>query len=238
MLQNQIAARMMIAQQRNGGLIVLGTGAPIIQVALDFPTLDEALKVAEIAVKAGVDWIEAGTVLINAQGYGTIGKLAQAFPGYPVLADFKTMDGGGRNVQITHEQGGKLMTVCGNAPDETIRAATKASQATGVSVVIDTIGVKTQVVRIKECVEWGAHAIYLHYGHDQHNNDPTRDSTQWIAEVKAQVNIPIGVGCFGISDAVRAVGLGAEIIAVGHPVISSKDPYTELKRFVTEVKEA
>ena len=211
---------------------------PVIQVALDFQTLDESLRVAEMAVKAGVDWIEAGTVLINAQGFGTIGALAKAFPDYPVLADFKAMDGGGRNVQITHQQGGKLMTVCGNAPDETIQAATAASRETGVWVVIDTIGVKYLVLRIRECVAWGAQAVYLHYGFDQHNSDPSKDATQWIEEVSAEINIPIGTGCFGIQDAVKAVKLGAQIIAIGHPVISSKDPYTELKRFVEEVKGA
>ena len=82
-----------------------------VQVALDFTTTEEALRVAELAVEAGVDWLEAGTILINAQGYGSIGALSQAFPEYPVLADFKTMDAGARNAQVTHEQGGKLFTV-------------------------------------------------------------------------------------------------------------------------------
>ena len=91
---------------------------PIIQIALDYPTIDEALSMAEIGVRAGVDWIEAGTPLIVAQGVGTIGKLKRAFPSYPVLADYKTMDSGGKNNVITKQQGGDVMTVCGNAPDE------------------------------------------------------------------------------------------------------------------------
>jgi 3-keto-L-gulonate-6-phosphate decarboxylase len=60
---------------------------PVIQIALDYPTIEEALAMAEVGVKAGVDWLEVGTPLIVAQGVNTIGKLKRAFPGYPVLAD-------------------------------------------------------------------------------------------------------------------------------------------------------
>jgi isopentenyl diphosphate isomerase/L-lactate dehydrogenase-like FMN-dependent dehydrogenase len=37
-------------------------------------------------------------------------------------------------------------------------------------------------------------------------------------------------------DDVRAVSLGAELVAIGHPVISSSNPLAELTRFVREVK--
>ena len=85
---------------------------PVIQLAIDLFTIDEALKLAEIGVKAGVDWLEAGTPLIVKRGVDAIGAIARAFPDHPVLADYKTMDGGGRNVNNTAEQGGRIMTVC------------------------------------------------------------------------------------------------------------------------------
>ena len=80
--------------------------------------------------------------------------------------------------------------------------------------------------------------IYLHYGADQRKRDPTHDSTQWIAEVQAAVSIPIGVGCFLVEDGVRAASQGADLIAIGHPVISAVDPLKELTDFVREVKAA
>ena len=95
---------------------------PLVQLALDFPTIDEALAAAEVGVKAGVDILEAGTPLIVAQGAGAIGRLARAFPQMPILADYKTMDSGGKNVHLTREQGGHVMTVCAGAADDTIRA--------------------------------------------------------------------------------------------------------------------
>ncbi len=41
---------------------------PIVQISLDLTTIDEALSTAELALRAGVDWLEAGTPLILAEG--------------------------------------------------------------------------------------------------------------------------------------------------------------------------
>ena len=41
---------------------------PIIQVSLDVTTISEALDMARAAHEAGVDWLEAGTPLILAEG--------------------------------------------------------------------------------------------------------------------------------------------------------------------------
>jgi 3-hexulose-6-phosphate synthase len=209
---------------------------PIVQIALDYATIEEALAMARIGVEAGVDWLEIGTPLIVSQGLAPIGQMVRAFPNYPVLADYKTMDSGGKNVHRTKGQGGHVMTVCANAPDETVKAAIAASKETDIMVVVDTIGVKNQVARSKQCEQWGAHSIYLHYGADQRAADTSQDSTQWIDEVIEAVSIPVGVGCFGVEDAVRAVQRGAQLVAIGHPVITGPHPLEELTRFVREVK--
>src|SRR5436305_13457542 len=96
---------------------------PVIQIALDYPTVDEALAMAAVGVEAVVDWLEAGTPLIVSQGVAAIGALARAFPAYPVLADYKAMDSGGKHVERTVAQGGRLMTVCANAPNATGKLA-------------------------------------------------------------------------------------------------------------------
>jgi len=210
--------------------------APVVQIALDFATIEEAIAMAQIGIDAGVDWLEIGTPLIVSQGLSPIGEMSQAFPDYPVLADYKTMDSGGKNVYRTKAQGGHLMTVCANAPDETVRSAVTASRETGVWVVADTIGVKQQAARARQCAEWGVQMIYLHYGADQRLADGSQDSTQWLEEVLAAVSIPVGVGCFGVEDAVRAVQRGAELVAIGHPVISSVNALEELREFVSKVR--
>jgi len=209
---------------------------PVIQIALDFATIEEAISMARIGIEAGVDWLEVGTPLITFQGLSPIGEMVRTFPDFPVLADYKTMDSGGKNVHRTKAQGAHLMTVCANAPDETIQAAVAASKETGVWVVVDTIGVKRQAESAKQCADWGVDMIYLHYGADQHAADSSFDTAQWIDEVLAAVSIPVGVGCFGIEDAVRAVSRGAQLVAIGHPVISGPNPLEELRRFVDAVR--
>ena len=211
---------------------------PVIQLAIDLTTIGEALRLAEIGVKAGVDWLEAGTPLIVRRGADAIGAIARAFPQHPVLADYKTMDSGGRNVQLTAEQDGKLMTVCAGACDETIAAAVDASKQTGVLVVVDTIGVRDQAARSREVERLGAHSVYLHYGADQRRADATRDSTQWAASVGAAVRVPLGVGTFGVEDAVHGASLGADILVIGHPLISGPDPLGALRDYCLRVREA
>ncbi|HEX5471787.1 MAG TPA: orotidine 5'-phosphate decarboxylase / HUMPS family protein [Lacipirellulaceae bacterium] len=209
---------------------------PVIQLALDVPTIEESLAIAKIGVEAGVDWLEIGTPLIVCEGLKPISEMVRAFPSYPVLADYKTMDSGGKNVHRTKAHGGHVMTVCANAPDETVQAAVAASKETGVWVVADTIGVKNQAARARQCAEWGVHMVYLHYGTDQHAADASQDATQWLDEVLSEISVPVGMGCFGVEDAVRAVSKGVENVAIGHPVISGANTLEELRRFVREVR--
>ncbi|HLF94297.1 MAG TPA: orotidine 5'-phosphate decarboxylase / HUMPS family protein [Planctomycetota bacterium] len=211
---------------------------PVIQIALDYATIDEAIAMAKIGIEAGVDLLEIGTPLIVSQGVETVGKLKRAYPDYPVLADYKTMDSGGKNNRLTHQQGGRFMTICGNAPDETVQAGVAAAKETGVWVVVDLIGSKAVAERARQCEAWGVDMIYLHYGADQRRADATRDSVQWLAETQEAVKIPIGVGTFGAEDAVRAVSMGAELVAIGHPVISGANPLEALKDYCQKVRAA
>src|SRR3982751_862765 len=152
----------------------------LIQIALDYPTMEQAIASARQGIEAGVDILEVGTPLIVAQGVNTIGQLKRAFPDYPVLADYKTMDSGGKNTHLTHDQGGQYMTVCGNAPDQTVQAAVAASKETGGEVVVDLIGCKNVAQRAAKCEQWGVDMLYLHSGADQRRADATHDSTQWL----------------------------------------------------------
>src|SRR5436190_20396514 len=110
---------------------------PIVQVAIDVLTVDDALRIAEAAVRAGVDWLEAGTPLVTFAGTGAIGALARAFPGVPVLADYKMMDGTAKYVHETAAQGGHICTVCAVASDSSIRAAVKAAAEAGIVLIAD-----------------------------------------------------------------------------------------------------
>ena len=176
---------------------------PVIQLAIDLPSIDEALRLAEIGVKAGVDWLEAGTPLIVRRGADAIGAIARAFPEYPVLADYKTMDSGGRNVALTAEQGGHVMTVCAGLRREHRRRGRGIGNGPACWSSLTRSACATRSAG-REVEHLGADSVYLHYGPTSAAHDATRDSTQWVKGVGAVVRVPLGTGTFGIEDAVRA----------------------------------
>ena len=64
---------------------------PVVQISLDLTDIEEALATATMARRAGVDWLEAGTPLILAEGLHGVRALSERFPTVPIVADLKTM---------------------------------------------------------------------------------------------------------------------------------------------------
>src|SRR3954451_9224507 len=87
----------------------------IVQLSLDLTSIDEALHVAEIGVRAGVDWLEAGTPLILAAGQPFVRALHERFPDKPIVADLKTMDGGYLETEMMAQAGATMVVVMGVA---------------------------------------------------------------------------------------------------------------------------
>jgi 3-hexulose-6-phosphate synthase len=211
---------------------------PIVQVAIDVLHIDEALRVAEAAVRAGVDWLEVGTPLVTFAGTAAIGAVARAFPEKPVLADYKTMDGARKYVLETKAQGGHLSTVCAQAADATVRAAVEAGREADISVVCDLINAPDVPGRAAEVEAMGVDAVYIHWGADQKAADPTRDPHRDLAAVVERVSVPVGIATWSVEDAVRAIGLGAGILVIGYPIIGQPDMEDGLRRYVDAVKSA
>ena len=53
---------------------------PIVQVSLDLTDIKEAMEMAHTAMRAGVDWLEAGTPFILAEGLHGVRALRAEFP--------------------------------------------------------------------------------------------------------------------------------------------------------------
>jgi 3-keto-L-gulonate-6-phosphate decarboxylase len=211
---------------------------PIVQVAIDVRTVDDALRIAEAAVEAGVDWLEVGTPLVTFAGTPAIGELARAFPGVPVLADYKMMDGTAKYVHETAAQGGRICTVCAVASDASVRAAVKASTESGVLLISDLYAAPDVPRRAEEVAALGVDSVYIHYGADQRAENPTRDPLLFLEEVQERVSVPVGVGTFGAGEGERAVHRGADIVVIGVPVISEPDVEGALREYVERAKGA
>jgi 3-hexulose-6-phosphate synthase len=211
---------------------------PIVQVAIDVLRIDQALKIAEAAVKAGVDWLEVGTPLVTFAGTEAIGALARAFPGVPVLADYKTMDGAKKYVLETKAQGGRLSTVCAQAATETVQAAIDAGREADIAIICDLINSSNVPERAAEVEAMGVDSVYIHWGADQKAANPTRDPQLDLRAVVERISIPIGIATFTVEDGVRAMSNGAGVAVIGFPLIAEDDVVEALRRYVGEVKAA
>src|SRR5436305_13357733 len=155
--------------------------APIIQAAIDVLTIDEALRIGEACVKAGVDWLEAGTPLITFAGVAAIGALAREFPNTPVLADYKMMDGVYKYVAETAKQGGRLATICAVASDASIREAVRAAADAGVALLTELYASLDVAERAAQMEAWGVDSVYVHWGSDQRHEMPDHDPLAGLA---------------------------------------------------------
>jgi len=94
---------------------------PIVQISLDLTNIDEALETAEMALRAGVDWLEAGTPLLLAEGLHGVRALREKFPTTPIVADLKTMDGGYLEAEMMAKAGATQVVVMARAHEETVK---------------------------------------------------------------------------------------------------------------------
>src|SRR5258706_14020722 len=75
----------------------------IVQISLDITNIPEALETAALALRAGVDWLEAGTPLIIPGGMNGVRALRAAFPDVPLVAGLTTRDGGWLEARLIAE---------------------------------------------------------------------------------------------------------------------------------------
>jgi 3-hexulose-6-phosphate synthase/6-phospho-3-hexuloisomerase len=187
---------------------------PILQVALDFANLSQALRVAEEAVAGGAQWLEAGTPLIKSEGLQAVRELKRRFPDHTIVADMKTMDAGRAEVEMAAQAGASVVTVLGAASDATIVECVEAGRRYDARIMIDLAEVADPPNRARRAQELGAAIIGVHLPIDVQMRGETPLDT--LRAVAAAVEIPVAVaGGLNSETAPQAVAAGASIIIVG-----------------------
>jgi len=195
----------------------------MLQVALDFTNIEEAMRVAEKAAKAGADILEAGTPLIKAEGSRAISELKKKFPQKLIAADMKTMDAGQLETEIAINAGADIVSILGVSSNTTIKDAIKIAKENNKKIMVDLIGVQDKIKRAKEVELFGADYILVHTGLDEQaeGKDPFKD----LKNVCNATKIPIAVAG-GIND--KSIFLLKEfkidIVIVGGFITKSKNP--------------
>jgi 3-hexulose-6-phosphate synthase len=197
---------------------------PIVQISLDLISIPEALETAAMALRAGVDWLEAGTPLIIAEGMNGVRELRKAFPKTPIVADLKTMDGGWLEAEMMAKAGATQVVVMGQAHSETVELVVKACADFGVEAMGDNLGMPDPVEGARILADLGCHYVIHHIGYDYRNLRRKRGETfanplDRLKDVVAAVNVPVqAVGGLTIQQAIDTPRYGAPLVVLGAPL--------------------
>jgi 3-hexulose-6-phosphate synthase/6-phospho-3-hexuloisomerase len=204
---------------------------PIVQISLDVVSIDEAISTAEMAMRAGVDWLEAGTPLIIAEGMNGVRALRARFPETPIVADLKTMDGGYLEAELMAKAGATHVVVMVRAHEETIRCIVKAGRDFNVKVMGDNLACPDMVAGAREIEDLGCDYVIHHIGYDERRGIAARGQRMpspldQLREVVAAVKVPVqAVGGLSIDQAVRTPEYGAPLVVLGAPLTIDADSF-------------
>jgi len=203
----------------------------IVQISLDVTGREEALETARMALRAGVDWLEAGTPLIIAEGMHGVRALRRHFPGVPVVADLKTMDGGWLEAKLMAEAGATHVVVMERAHPETIKCVVQAGRDFGIKVMGDNLGAGDMVAAARRLEELGCDFVIHHIGYDERRGIAARGERaptplDQLREIVAAVSVPVqAVGGLSIEQAIRTPEYGAPLVVLGAPLTIDADAF-------------
>jgi len=208
--------------------------SPVLQVALDLLSIEDALTIAEEAVRGGANWLEVGTPLIKNHGMASIKKIAAAFPGIVVVADMKTMDTGDIEVEMAAKNGAKVVSILGIAEDATIKRALNSARAHSVKIMADLLGVKDKVSRAKELEMLGVDYVLVHTPLDIQRVmlESVDKALETLKNIRKTIGIPIAAAGGITLENVRFLKeAGAEIFVVGRALTKAKDVEATARKF-------
>ena len=204
---------------------------PVVQISLDLTDIDEALETAALALRAGVDWLEAGTPFILAEGLHGVRALRERFPGVPIVADLKTMDGGYLEAEMMAKAGATHVVVMARAHAETVKCVVKAGRDFGVGVMGDNMICDDMVAGAKWLEDLGCDYVIHHVGYDERRGIAAAGGRMpspldRLREVVAAVRVPVqAVGGLSLEQAIRCPEYGAPLVVLGAPLTIDADSF-------------
>ena len=204
---------------------------PLVQISLDLTNIDEAIETASMALRAGVDWLEAGTPLILAEGLHGIRNLRDSFPKVPVVADLKTMDGGYLEAEMMAKAGATHVVVMARAHPETIKCAVQAGKDFGIKVMGDNMVSDNMIDGAKLLEDLGCDYIIHHIGYDERRGISAQGGKMpspldQLLEVVKAVDVPVqAVGGLTLEQAIKCPQYGAPLVVLGAPLVIDADSF-------------
>ena len=213
---------------------------PILQVALDQTSLEEAIRIAEKVSEIEDIWLEAGTPLIKSEGIKAVKRLRELFPDKFIVADMKIADAGRVESELAMKAGANMVIVLGTSATETIQEVVETCREFGIKVMVDLMDLSNPLEHVERFVELGVDALVYHVGYSKQRSGLRAISfIDLIKELTARSTIPVAVaGGIKLGEAGKFVRAGCKIIIVGKAVTKAEKPELAARLFVEEIKSA
>ncbi|HDJ66558.1 MAG TPA: bifunctional hexulose-6-phosphate synthase/ribonuclease regulator, partial [Nitrososphaeria archaeon] len=122
---------------------------PILQVALDQTSLEEAIRIAEKVSEIEDIWLEAGTPLIKSEGIKAVKRLRELFPDKFIVADMKIADAGRVESELAMKAGANMVIVLGTSATETIQDVVETCREFGIKVMVDLMDLSNPLEHVE-----------------------------------------------------------------------------------------
>ncbi|HIE36332.1 MAG TPA: SIS domain-containing protein, partial [Candidatus Omnitrophica bacterium] len=229
----------------------LNNTTPILQVALDVDNIEEAERISEEAIKAGVDCIELGTYLIQKEGYRNlksfVKELKEKYPQIKIYACSKIMDAPQVDIREAAKIGADYVVICGATSDSVIEEAIKErerlkEEGYSIKIAIDLVGVTQPLglakYKAKHFEEMGVDLILYHISITERERGVEFDF-EVVREVASVLKIPLFVaGRLNPQRAKKAIEAGAKGVIVEGYIINSSDYYQATRKIREAIDKA
>jgi len=175
------------------------------QISVDVGSLEQGLPVAAAALAGGVTIVEMGTPLLKNQGVANVvPAFRKKFPEALLLADMKTMDGGGGEARGVFAGGGNIVdflalagvdtakSICA-VRDEFRKAGPELPRLVFADILVPHQGPAAQAAEVAvRMLEAGVDAVGIHLQADARRADPTLIEKRYLDGVARAVFERVG----------------------------------------------
>jgi len=212
----------------------------LFQLALDFTSLEDTLKLVRKVMEYPIDIYEIGTPLLKAEGIKAIKVLRSLVGEEPIIvADTKTADTGALEAELAIGAGADAVTVLAAADNEVILEALSKAYSINGDVIVDTIGRVDVMRRVGELTEIGVKIVNIHASISIQRSLGIRaiHFVDVVRSIKSRYpDLLISVsGGIKVEDIRKFIEANASIIVVGSAITRSRDPKVVTYKFMREL---
>ena len=175
------------------------------QMSVDVPTIARGLDIAAAALAAGVGIVEMGTPLLKNEGVANVvPAFRRKFPDALLLADMKTMDGGGFEARAVYAGGGDIVdflalagvdtakSICA-VRDEMRRANPARPRLAFADILVPHQGPAATAVEVAlRMLDAGVDGVGVHLQSDARRADPSLIERRYLDDVARAIFERVG----------------------------------------------